>query len=45
MKLISDILLKSHKVPKDMYQSKKMMSTLDLKYEKINICLDNCMLF
>jgi hypothetical protein len=45
MKLISDILPKSHKVPKDMYQSKKMISALGLKYEKIDICLDNCMLF
>jgi hypothetical protein len=31
VKLISDILPKPHKVPKDMYQSKKMMSALDLK--------------
>jgi hypothetical protein len=45
MKLISNILLKPHKVPKDMYQSKKMMSTLNLKYEKIDVCPDNCMLF
>jgi hypothetical protein len=45
MKLISDILLKPHKVPTDMYQSKKMMSTLSLKYKKIDVCLDNCMLF
>jgi hypothetical protein len=45
MKLISDILPKPHKVPKDMYQSKKMVSALDSKYEKINVCLDNCMLF
>jgi hypothetical protein len=30
MKLINDILLKSHKVPKDMYRSKKMMSALGL---------------
>jgi hypothetical protein len=45
VKLISDILLKSHKVPKDMYPFKKMMAALRLKYEKINICLDNCMLF
>jgi hypothetical protein len=45
MKLISDIFLKPHKVRKDMYQSKKMMSTLSLKYEKIDICPDNCMLF
>jgi hypothetical protein len=45
LKLISDILLKPHKVPKDMYQSKKMMSALGLKYEKIDVCLDNSMLF
>jgi hypothetical protein len=45
LKLISDILPKSHKVPKDMYQSKKMMSALGLKYEKIDVCPDNCMLF
>jgi hypothetical protein len=45
MKLISDILLKPHKVPKDMCQSKKMMSALGLKYEKIDVYPDNCMLF
>jgi hypothetical protein len=45
LKLISDILLKPHKVHKDMYQSKKMMSALGLKYEKIDVCPDNCMLF
>jgi hypothetical protein len=44
LKLINNILLKSHKVPKDMYQSKKMMSAIDLKYEKIDVCLNNCML-
>jgi ferredoxin-like protein FixX len=45
MKLINDILLKSHKMPKDIYQSKKMMSALCLKYEKVDVCPDNCMLF
>jgi hypothetical protein len=45
LKLISDILLKSHKVHKDMHQSKNMMSALGLKYEKIDVCPDNCMLF
>jgi hypothetical protein len=45
VKLISDILPKPHKVPKDMYQSKKMMSTIGLKYEKIDVYPDNCMLF
>jgi hypothetical protein len=32
-------------VPKDIYQSKKIMSALSLKYEKIDVCPDNCMLF
>jgi hypothetical protein len=45
LKQISDIILKPHKVPKDIYQFKKMMSALSLKYEKIDVCLDNCMLF
>jgi hypothetical protein len=45
LKWISDILPKPHKVPKDMYPSKKMMSTLGLKYEKIDVCPDNCVLF
>jgi hypothetical protein len=45
MKLISDILPKPHNMPKVMYQYKKMMSTLSLKYEKIDVCPDNCVLF
>jgi hypothetical protein len=45
VKLISDMLSKPHKVSKDMYQFKKMMSALGLKYEKIDIYPDNCMLF
>jgi hypothetical protein len=39
LKLISDILLKPHKV------SKEMMYVLDLKYEKIDVCPNNCILF
>jgi ferredoxin-like protein FixX len=45
LKLVSDILPKPHKVPKDIYQSKKMMSALSLKYEKIDVCPNNCMFF
>jgi hypothetical protein len=33
VKLINDILPMPHKVPKDMYQSKKMTSVLGLKYD------------
>jgi hypothetical protein len=45
VKLINDILLQPHKISKDMYPSKKLMSALVLKYEKIDVCSDNCMLF
>jgi hypothetical protein len=45
VKLISDILLKPHKVPKDIYQSKKLLSGLCMPYEKIDVCPDNYMLF
>jgi hypothetical protein len=41
VKLISYILLKPHKVPKDMYESKKMMSALGLQYEKVDVCPEN----
>jgi hypothetical protein len=45
VKLINDILMKPHKVPKDMHQSKKMMSVLGLRNEKIDVYPDNYMLF
>lgn len=45
LKLISDVLPANHKMPKDMYQSKKLLSGLGMDYEKIDVCPDNCMLF
>jgi hypothetical protein len=42
---ISDVLTSNHKMLKDMYQSKKILSALDMEYEKIDVCKDNCMLF
>jgi hypothetical protein len=45
LKLISNILSTNHKLPRDMYQSKKLLSDLSIDYEKIHVCQDNCMLF
>jgi hypothetical protein len=45
LKLISDVLLANHKLPRGMYQSKKLLSSLDMDYERIGVCQDNCMLF
>jgi hypothetical protein len=43
--LISDVLPNNHKMLKDMYQSKKLLSALRMEYEKIDVCKDNYMLF
>jgi hypothetical protein len=45
LSLINDVLHSNHKMPKDMYQSKKLLSSLGMEYKKIDACEDNCMLF
>ena len=42
---MTDALPHPHKLPKDMYYSKKMLAGLGMKYEKIDVCENNCMLF
>jgi hypothetical protein len=42
--LISEVLPTGHKMPKDMYQSKKFLEGLGMEYEKIDVCQDKCML-
>jgi hypothetical protein len=45
MDLISQVLPMGHKMPKYMYQSKKLLEGLSMEYEKIDVCLDNRMLY
>jgi len=45
LKLFSDVLPPNHKMPKDVYQSKTLLSGLGMDYQKIDVCTDNCMLF
>jgi hypothetical protein len=45
LSLFSDVLPSNHKMLKDMYQSKKLLSSLSMKYEKIDVCKYNCMNF
>jgi hypothetical protein len=45
LSLFSDVLPSNHNMSKDMYQSKKLLSALGMKYEKIDVCKDNCMIF
>jgi hypothetical protein len=45
LNLISDVLPENHKMPKDMYQSKRLLSGLGMDYKKIDVYDNNCMLF
>jgi hypothetical protein len=45
MKLIIDLILAKHNVPRDLYQSKKIVAALGMNYEKIDVCERNYMLF
>ncbi|WVZ65007.1 hypothetical protein U9M48_014441 [Paspalum notatum var. saurae] len=43
--LVFDVIPSDHKLPKNLYFTKKMMAGLGMKYEKIDVCPSNCMLF
>jgi hypothetical protein len=45
IKLIIDLILMKHNMPKDLYRSKKIVSGLGMNYEKIDVCKKNCILF
>jgi hypothetical protein len=45
VQLIIDLIPVKHNMPKDLYQSKKIVVDLGMNYEKIDICERNRMLF
>jgi hypothetical protein len=45
IKLIIDLIPAKHNMPKDLYQSQKIVAGLGMNYEKIDVCKKNCMLF
>jgi hypothetical protein len=45
MMLIIDLIPAKHNMPKDLYQSEKIMSSLRMDYKKIDDCKKNCKLF
>jgi hypothetical protein len=45
VKLIIDLIPTKHNMPKDLYQSRKIVSGLSMNYEKIDVCEKNYMLF
>jgi hypothetical protein len=45
VKLIIDLIPVKHNMLKHMYQSKKIVVSLDMNYKKIDACEKHCMLF
>ena len=45
LELISELLPPESKIPKDFYQSKKLLEGLGMPYVKIDVCYNNCMLY
>ncbi|WVZ53745.1 hypothetical protein U9M48_004646 [Paspalum notatum var. saurae] len=45
VKLIDNILPENHKLSKNLYFAKKILAGLGMKYEKIDVCLNNCIMF
>jgi hypothetical protein len=45
VKLIIDLIPGKHNMLKDLYQSKKIVTSLGMNYEKIDVCERNYMLF
>jgi hypothetical protein len=45
VKLIINLIPAKHNMPKDLYQSKKIVAGLGMNYEKIDVYERNCMLF
>jgi hypothetical protein len=45
VKLIIDLILAKHNMMKELYQSRKIVSGLEMKCEKIDVYKKNCILF
>jgi hypothetical protein len=45
VKLIIDVIPVKRNMPKDLYQLKKIVASLGMNYEKIDVREKNCMLF
>jgi hypothetical protein len=45
VKLIIDLISVKHNMLKYLYQSKKIIVSLSMNYEKIDMCERNCILF
>ena len=45
LSVFSTLLPDGHKLPANLYEAKKLISALNMPYEKIDVCPNHCMLF
>ena len=45
LQILGDMLLVNNEMPLSMYEAKKTLNALDMKYEKIHACPNNCILY
>ena len=43
--LLGDVLPQGHKMPSNLYECKRLLSGLKMPYHKIDICINNCMIY
>ena len=43
--LFDDVLPENHKMPKNLYECKRLLSGLKMPYVKIDACVNNCMIY
>ena len=45
LSLFDDVLPENHKMPKNLYECKRLLSGLKMPYVKIDACINNCMIY
>jgi hypothetical protein len=45
LRLIGDVLLENHKIPNNLYECKSLLKGLKMPYVKINVYVNNCMIY
>ena len=45
LSLFDDVLPENHKMPKNLYECKSLLSGLKMPYIKIDACINNCMIY
>ena len=45
LQVVHDMLLEDNTLPKSYYQAKKILCLMGMEYQKIHVCLNDCILY